>query len=398
MVAELTPTDEPGRLAALRRYDILDSPPDGAFDRITAVAARLFGAPIAIVSLVDTDRIWFKSHHGIDAEQVDREPGLCASAILQDDPWVVTDASTDPRTLANPLVAGSLGLRFYAGVPLRTHDGFNLGTLCVIDHAPRQVSPSEVAILGDLASVVMDEMELRLSARHSIALESALRRSAEETARVLQEGLLPSELPEVAGLAIAARYHVADDGEVGGDFYDVVPTENGCVAFVGDACGKGIGAATLTGRARWALRTLALAGDTPAHMLDRLNCVLVGDETRGPRRYCTVALAGQPAPLVVRAAGVLESVGRSSPIVGWRAGACYDDVELTLRPGDVLVLYTDGLVEAIAGHGSGDDAPLRAVLRPLAGEPPEVVAARLDAALGVRPWSDDAAYLVVGVR
>ena len=134
---ELTPEGEARRLAAVQRYEILDTPPDGSFDRITAIAARLFCVPISIISLVDHDRIWFKSHHGLNVPQIDRGPGLCASAILQDAPWILNDAKNDPRSLANPLVAGDFGLRFYVGVPLRTNDGFNLGTLCVIDRAAR---------------------------------------------------------------------------------------------------------------------------------------------------------------------------------------------------------------------------------------------------------------------
>jgi PAS domain S-box-containing protein len=159
---------EESRLAALRRYEILDTPPDGAFDRITALAARLFDVPIAIISLVDTDRIWFKSHHGIDVEQIERAPGLCASAIMEAGPTVLTDAATDLRALANPLVAGAFGLRFYAGVPLRTSDGYNLGTLCVIDRQPREVSDDELAALTDLANLVIDQMELRLAARRAV--------------------------------------------------------------------------------------------------------------------------------------------------------------------------------------------------------------------------------------
>ena len=89
-------------MAAVRRYDVLDSPPDGAFDRITALAARLFEVPISIVSVVDTDRIWFKSHHGVDVDEIPREPGLCASAILQNEPWVLTDAAVDPRSSRTP--------------------------------------------------------------------------------------------------------------------------------------------------------------------------------------------------------------------------------------------------------------------------------------------------------
>jgi len=167
---------EAARLAAIRRYDILDTPPDGAFDRITAIAARRFDVPICVISIVDEHRIWFKSHHGLKIQQIGRDPGLCASAILSDEPWVLTDAKSDIRALTNPLVAGEFGLRFYAGIPLKSSDGFNLGTLCVIDREPRPVSASQIADLKDLASLVMDQMELRLSARTALAQASLLSR------------------------------------------------------------------------------------------------------------------------------------------------------------------------------------------------------------------------------
>ncbi|HEV7251483.1 MAG TPA: histidine kinase dimerization/phosphoacceptor domain -containing protein [Mesorhizobium sp.] len=165
---------EAERLAAVRRYDILDTPPDGAFDRVTRITARLFDVPIAIVSIVDHDRIWFKSHHGLDVEEIPRSPGLCASAILDNKPWVLNDARIDPRSLSNPLVAGEFGLRFYAGVPLHTHDGFNLGTLCVIDREPRAFSPAETEQLADLAAIVMDELELRRAAKRRVAEKQVL--------------------------------------------------------------------------------------------------------------------------------------------------------------------------------------------------------------------------------
>lgn len=183
---------EAGRLAAVRRYDILDTPPDGAFDRITALAADLFSVPISIVSLVDHDRIWFKSHHGLDVRQIGRDPGLCASAILQVEPWVLTDAQTDPRSLANPLVAGEFGLRFYVGVPLRTQDSFNLGTLCVIDREPRPVTERQIAHLKHLAALVIDQMELRLSARHAIA--DLLRAVEEKDAALRRAELMAKEI------------------------------------------------------------------------------------------------------------------------------------------------------------------------------------------------------------
>src|SRR6476646_1019242 len=161
--------NEAQRMAAVKRYEILDTPADGSFDRVTAIAARRFGVPISIISIVDHDRIWFKSHHGLEGvKQIDRVPGLCASAILRPDPHILPDATKDIRSLANPLVAGDFGLRFYVGVPLRTNDGYNLGTLCVIGKAARAVAQEQVDDLRDLATLVMDQMELRLSARKEL--------------------------------------------------------------------------------------------------------------------------------------------------------------------------------------------------------------------------------------
>jgi len=198
--------NEQDRLAAVRRYDVLDTPPDGSFDRITALAARLFHAPISIISIVDTDRIWFKSRYGIGAEEIGRDPGLCASAICQPDAWVVTDASIDPRTIDNPLVAGELGLRFYLGVPLTTSDGFNLGTLNVIDVEPREVSDEDLETLKDLACIVVRELELRLATR--VAFEERRRRAVEMNDDVVQ-GLALAQLALETGREDAARAAIA---------------------------------------------------------------------------------------------------------------------------------------------------------------------------------------------
>jgi GAF domain-containing protein len=165
VVEDAGPASEAARLQAVRRYEILDTPPDGAFDRIAALAARLLRTPIATMAIVDTDRVWFKAKHGVDATAVDRGPGLCASAIMQYEPLIVEDASLDSAALHNKLVTGELGLRFYAGVPLTTADGYNLGTLNVIDVEPRTIAQEETESLRDLATIVMDELELRLAAR-----------------------------------------------------------------------------------------------------------------------------------------------------------------------------------------------------------------------------------------
>lgn len=165
---------EEERLKTLYRYEILDTPRDGTFDRLTAITAKLFNVPIAIVSLVDNDRIWFKSHYGIEIQQVDCDPGLCASAILSDEVYIIEDARKDPRSLANPLVASEFGLQFYAGAPLQTKDGYNLGTLCIIDKKQRYITEEQKELLNNLAGIVMDEMELRLASRKAVRLQSEL--------------------------------------------------------------------------------------------------------------------------------------------------------------------------------------------------------------------------------
>jgi GAF domain-containing protein len=168
MSTEPETTRETARLQALKRYDILDTPEDGSMNRLAGLAAKVFNMPIAIISLVDEDRIWFKSRHGLDAEQIDRGGGLCDSAILSEEVYIVEDARRDPRTLANPLVAGEFGLQFYAGAPLQTHDGHMLGTFCLIDRKQRYLTEAQKLILQDLAAVAMDEIELRLAARRAV--------------------------------------------------------------------------------------------------------------------------------------------------------------------------------------------------------------------------------------
>lgn len=164
-MSEIVDKKEELRLDAIRKYQILDTPPDGNFDRLVSLAAKIFNMPICIISLVDSDRIWFKSHHGLDVNQIGKAPGLCASAILSDEVYIVENAIDDPRTLSNPLVTTDFGLRFYAAAPLKTLDGFNLGTFCVIDKKQRYITEAQKAILQEFASIAMDEIEVRLAAR-----------------------------------------------------------------------------------------------------------------------------------------------------------------------------------------------------------------------------------------
>ncbi len=180
------PHNEEERLEALRRYEILDTLPEAAFDRITRTAAKLFNAPVSLVSLVDKNRQWMKSTCGLDVCETSRETAFCAHTIMEREPLIVEDATRDPRFEANPLVTGIPGIRFYAGAPLRTSDGHNLGSLCVIDMQPRACSEMERAALIDLAATVVDLMELRL-AHQKLNLEFAARASAQEQVRSSEE-------------------------------------------------------------------------------------------------------------------------------------------------------------------------------------------------------------------
>ena len=159
---------EAERSAAVARYNLLDTPPDDAFDLITALAARLFHVPVAIVTIVDGDRIWFKSHHGIAITEVERQEGLALVGGLHERTLVVHDADTDPRITEDPTLIRAEGVRFYAGAPLIASDGFNLGTLCITDTRPRTMSDEEVLVLENLAALVLHEMELRRAIRRAL--------------------------------------------------------------------------------------------------------------------------------------------------------------------------------------------------------------------------------------
>ena len=153
--------NEEARLEALRHYRILDTAPERSFDAITELASFICQSPIALVSLVDTERQWFKSKVGLEASETHRDFSFCAHAIIQGSLLVVEDATTDVRFADNPLVTGDPRIRFYAGAPLITPEGFGLGSLCVIDRTPRKLSAGQTSALENLASLVVTQLELR---------------------------------------------------------------------------------------------------------------------------------------------------------------------------------------------------------------------------------------------
>jgi GAF domain-containing protein len=176
------PSQEAARLEALRQYRILDTPAEQTYDDITALAAFICDVPIALISLVDTDRQWFKSKVGIHVDETSRDISFCAHAILGEDIMIIKDALNDQRFDDNPLVTCAPNIRFYAGVVLRTPEGHPIGTLCVIDHHPRELSEQQKKTLKALARQIVMQLELK---RTSAQLADALDKIN------LMEGIIP---------------------------------------------------------------------------------------------------------------------------------------------------------------------------------------------------------------
>ncbi|MDP1932026.1 MAG: sensor domain-containing diguanylate cyclase [Gammaproteobacteria bacterium] len=153
-----TPQDEKARLEALRSFSVLDTPPEERFDRLTRMAKRLFGVPIALVSLVDENRQWFKSCFGLTVSETSRDISFCGHAILGNDLFIIPDTIADERFFDNPLVLNAPHIRFYAGCPLSAPSGQKLGTLCIIDRKPRSFEKDDLEALKDLASMVEREL------------------------------------------------------------------------------------------------------------------------------------------------------------------------------------------------------------------------------------------------
>jgi GAF domain-containing protein len=171
------PPDEKQRLRDLHRYEVLDTAPEASFDHLAQLAAHICQAPIALISLVDSDRQWFKARVGVSVSEMARDIAFCAHAIMQRGLFEIPDALQDERFAGNPLVVSDPRIRFYAGETLVTPDNHAIGTLCVIDRVPRKLTPEQAAALRVLAEQVMAQFELR---RQILETKSALQNSRQE--------------------------------------------------------------------------------------------------------------------------------------------------------------------------------------------------------------------------
>ncbi len=204
--------NEKKRLHVLWQYDVLDTVPEELFDDLTELAARICEAPIALISLVDENRQWFKSRVGTTMTETAREISFCAHAIKQADLFIVPDALEDARFASSPLVTSEPKIRFYAGAPLISPDGFALGTLCVIDKVPRELRPDQKRALTILARHVVSQLELRRRSRELAAVrdeqaksQSQLRKARAELVKARQSAKRPTGTPTRSGRAKPAR-------------------------------------------------------------------------------------------------------------------------------------------------------------------------------------------------
>ena len=208
----IIPTNELERINKLHAYDILDTPAEYTFDKIAILAAQIFNTPIAQVTFVDRERVFFKTNISpLQATEVKREDSFCSVAILREEITLIENTLDIPALIDNPFVAMPNGVRFYAGAPLRTSEGLNLGTLCVLDTKPREVTQEQLKMLETLSSIVMDELELRLATR------KALRTQTDMMNRIVHDLKNPNMTISLAAELIKRK---ADDPKIVTDFAD----------------------------------------------------------------------------------------------------------------------------------------------------------------------------------
>ncbi|MGY1781498.1 PP2C family protein-serine/threonine phosphatase [Geodermatophilus sp. SYSU D01036] len=343
--------DENRRLDALDQLQLLGTGREERFDRITRLALKVFDVPIATVTLIAEDHLWFKSAQGMPDRQADRQASFCDRTMALRTTHVVPDARLDPVYAEAPAVAGPPYVRFYAGHPLTGPGGLVVGTLCLFDTRPRTLGDRQVAVLEELAA--WTEAELTHSADMDRAGE-------------VQRALLPGEPPEVPGYAVAGSCRPAT--AVGGDLLDLDLVDGDLVLTLADVMGKGAAAAILMATVRAVLRTtsrlappppgrspesavLAAAARTLQPDLSRAGSFVTLFHGRltpatGRVRY---ADAGHGLALVRRADGSTRHLTGEDLPLGVDPDLAWTAHELVLDPGDTLLVFSDGLFDVLGG-------------------------------------------------
>lgn len=360
---------EEARLLALDALNVLGTPPEDRFDRVTRLCTRLFGVPMAAVALVGKDRWFAKSSQGLGVQDIVRSESFCDYTIRQPDMLMIEDLCEDARFEANPLVVGDPHIRFYAGQPLEAPGGHRVGTLCIMDQHPRRLTDADQAVFRDLASWVQKEL----------AIDEELDRAAD-----VQRGLLPQVTPELDGYDLAGR--CLPSRHVGGDLFDWYPMPGGMAFTVADVMGKGMPAAIVMATLRAVLRTGTRATDL-AGAVGQVAATIEVDFPGGvfatlfharldaESGTVTYVDAGHGLGRLVRADGTLETLDVRGLPAGAVPGATWSEGTAALAPGDSVVVFSDGILDlhpdaaavdaavvaAMAGEASADQAADRLV-------------------------------------
>lgn len=333
---------ESRRRRALTGLGILDSGPEARFDRVTRVAQQIFGVPMVSITFLDDDRQWRKSHLGLTSE-APREGAFCDATVQQDAALIVADAAEDDRFRHNPFVVGDPHLRFYAGEPLHAPGGEAVGTLCVLDIVPRELSAEQERLLRDLADWVQAELE---------------RDDELDRAVVAQKGLLPRRKPRAPGYEVAAACEPY--GGVSGDFYDWYDVGDDFCISVADVMGKGMAAAIVAASVRTALRSamdfadLVASVDTASRVveedLDQLATFVTLFHARiHPDGAVDYVDAGHGLALIVRESGRFERLAAGSLPLGIPSFGPREPGRIQLDIGDSLLCVSDGVLDALGG-------------------------------------------------
>lgn len=398
--------DDSDRLASVRSTGLLDTGPEQAFDQLARLACRVLDTPYAFVTLVDDTRSFWKACIGVDStDPAERqnavEDSFCQYVVAIDEPLIVGDVTAHPMTRDNPSIE-SMGVRAWAGHPVRDSDGRVLGTMCAVDVETREWSGDDDELLRLLAE----------SASNVIQIRQELRKT-ETAAQQVRQSLLPPVLEIVPGVDVAALHRSAGGrGTVMGDFYDLFRSERGrWHVLIGDVCGRGADAAKFTSLVRWVYQSTADERDDPVEILDAVNRIL---RQQADSRFVTgqalsfdapgegplavrFASAGHHPALVRRADGTIETVEANGWMLGvfqpYESGA----TDLELDPGDMLALFTDGVIEARRGDEQLSLEGLVARLAGFEGDAFELAERipRIADEYGETPSEDDIAVVVV---
>ena len=370
--------NEAARLADLRGLQLLDTPPEERFDRITRLAAQMLEVPIAYIALIDDDRQWFKSKCGLTTDETGREISFCGHAILDDKPLIIPDAREDDRFHDNPLVTGEPHVVFYAGFPLQGRHGHNVGTLCVADSLPRDLDEKQRATLTDLASLAERELHLMEAIDAQQALLTTQRELIQNQNKLTQEvnaaaDYVQSLLPQPLHDEICTDWAFVSSSRLGGDMfgYHWLDTEKLAI-YLFDVCGHGVGASLLSVSVFDALRRQSLPNtdfQRPGHVLAELNEAFPMERHGGrfftiwygvynlAKRQLRYANGGHPPALMFRAGKPPRMLQESSMMIGAVPDAAFGESTAQIDPGTRLYLFSDGSFEAesISGEHLGMD-------------------------------------------